>query len=180
MTTPHGLEHRLEHFRHAFDQAFAAAPTGTVETFEDLLAVRVAGDRYALRAGEIRGLVVSRRIVPLPSRRPELLGVAGHRGMLVPVYSLAALLGYGAGLTATPWLALVGGSEPLGLGFEQFEGFLRVRSGDIRTARDPGRATPHAGQVVLVDNQSRQVVDIPKALGQLAVRAGTAPSLKES
>jgi chemotaxis signal transduction protein len=180
MTAPVGLDQRLLLFRRAFDQAFATAPINTLETFEDLLAVRIAGDPYAIRVREITGLVASRKIVSVPSRRPELLGIAGNRGSLVAVYSLAALLGYGVDSSSTPWLALAGGSEPIGLGFEAFEGFLRVRSGDMHAARTKEGARPHVGVVVLVGNQSRRVVDIASTLATLEIRSGTAGSPKES
>jgi chemotaxis signal transduction protein len=180
MTAPVGLEQRFLLFRHAFDQAFATAPITSVETFEDLLAVRVAGDPYALRVREITGLVASRKIVPLPSKRPELLGVAGNRGSLVAVYSLSALLGYGVESKPTRWLALAGASDPIGLGFEAFEGFLRVRSGDVHAARSTEGARHHVGDVVLLGNQSRRVVDIPSTLATLEVRSGPAGSRKES
>jgi len=180
MTPPIGLEQSLLLFQRAFDEAFATAPIPTPEKFEDLLAIRVAGDPYALRVREIAGLVASRKIVPLPSRRPELLGIAGNRGSLVAVYSLAALLGYGADSKPTPWLALAGGSEPIGLGFQSFEGFMRVRSGDVHAARPAGGSRAHVEEIVIVANQSRRVVDIPTTLGALAVHTGTAGSPKES
>lgn len=180
MTAPLGLEEKLRSFRHAFDQAFAVAPVTTVETFEDLLAIRVAGDPYALRVREITGLVASRKVVPLPSRKPELLGVAGIRGSLVAVYSLATLLGYGADSKSIPWLALAGASDPIGLGFAAFEGFMRVRSGELHTARAVDGARPHVGQVVRVESHSRWVVDIPSTLGTLEVQAGAAGAHKGS
>jgi chemotaxis signal transduction protein len=180
MTARVGLEDRLLGFRRAFDQAFAVPPITRVDTFEDLLAVRVAGDPYALRVREITGLVASRRIVPLPSRRPELLGVAGNRGSLVAVYSLAALLGYGADSKPASWLALAGTGEPIGLGFEEFEGFLRVRSADVHAARAAEAERPHVAEVVVVGNQSRRVVDIPSTLATLDVHAGVAGLPKES
>jgi chemotaxis signal transduction protein len=179
MTAPLGFEERLLRFRHAFDDAFAAAPLTTSDTFEDLLAVRVGGDPYALRVREITGLVASRKIVPLPSGRAELLGIAGIRGALVAVYSLAALLGYAGDSKPTAWLALAGTSEPIGLGFEEFEGFVRVRSGDVYAAPSAG-GTPGALHVVRVENQSRRIVDIPKAIAALAVHAGMAGPPKES
>jgi chemotaxis signal transduction protein len=124
--------------------------------------------------------VASRKIVPLPSRKLELLGLAGHRGRLVAVYSLAALLGYGVDGKTTSWLALVGAHEPVGLGFEAFDGFLRVRSGDIHAAHAVEGAGPQAGEVVVVGTQSRRIVDIPSTLGMLDVHTGAAGSLKES
>jgi chemotaxis signal transduction protein len=96
VTAPVGIEQRVRLLRSAFDEAFSLAPVATPESFEDLLVIRVAGAPYSLRARQITGLVASRRIVPLPSATPQLLGVAGHRGALVLVYSLAALLGHRA------------------------------------------------------------------------------------
>ena len=180
MTAPRGLEERLLGFRHAFYRAFAVAPVTTRGTFEDLLAIRVSGDPYALRVRDITGLVVSRKIVPLPSRRSELLGIAGIRGSLVAVYSLAALLGYAADAKPTSWLALAGASSPVGLGFEDFEGFLRVRSGDVYAAPSTEGARPHVGEVVRVEHQSRRVVDVPATLEALAVRTGVAGPSKEA
>jgi chemotaxis signal transduction protein len=180
MTAPFGLDQKLLGFRRAFDQAFAVAPATTVEMFEDLLAVRIAGDPYALRVREITGLLASRKIVPLPSRRPELLGLAGNRGSLVAVYSLALLLGYGAESKPPSWLVLAGSSETIGLGFEEFEGFVRVRSGDMHAAHPAEGTRPHAREVVRVEKQSRRVVDIPSTLGTLEVHTGVAGPPKES
>jgi chemotaxis signal transduction protein len=180
MTAPLDLEERLLGFRHAFDHAFAVAPVTTRGTFEDLLAIRVAGDPYALRVRDITGLVVSRKIVPLPSRRSELLGIAGIRGSLVAVYSLAALLGYAVDSKSTAWLALAGAPPPVGLAFEEFEGFLRVRSGDVYAAPSAEGTRPHAFEVVRVENQSRRVVDIPATLEALTVRTGVAGPSREA
>ena len=180
MTVPSGLEQRLADVRKAFDEVFATAPITTVPTFEDLLAIRIAGDPYALRVREITGLVVSRKLVPLPSRRPELLGVVGNRGSLVVVYGLAAILGYGADSKATRWLALAGGAEPIGLAFGDFEGFVRVRSADLHAASATLGVRPHAMEVVLVDNLLRPVVDIASTLTTLGVPVGIATVPKES
>jgi chemotaxis signal transduction protein len=180
VTTPGGVGERLLAIQRAFDEAFAMAPRPSRGTFEDLLAVRLAGDPYALRLRDIAGLVVSRKVVPLPSGRPELLGVTGHRGSIVAVYSLAALLGYGTDSKPTPWLALAGGSEPVGLAFEELEGFLRLPSGDVHTASPGEGARPFAGEVVLVGSLLRRVVDIPSTLATLEVHAGNAGLRKES
>ena len=85
---------KVAEIRNAFDHSYAIPPASQVgEQIENLLAVRVAGDPYALRVGEISSLTNSRKTVALPSPVSELLGVAGIRGGFVPVYSLAALLG---------------------------------------------------------------------------------------
>jgi chemotaxis signal transduction protein len=180
MNAPFDLETKLASFRDAFDRAFAAAPITAAEESEDLLAIRVAGHAYALRLREIRGIAASRKIVPLPSSRRDLMGIAAIRGTLVAVYSLAVLLGYGADSKPTAWLALVGATDPIGLGFEEFEGFLRVRSTDLHATQPAEGRRPGAGEVVRVDGQSRRVIDIPSTLGTLEVRAGAAGSPQEA
>jgi chemotaxis signal transduction protein len=178
--TSASTDEKLALLRRDFDQAFSRSPSVSVDGHADFLAVRVAGDPYAFRVREIRGLVPSRKIVPLPSRRPELLGLAGHRGALVMVYGLGALLGYSGDVGATPWLALVGASSSIGLAFEQFEGFFRVRSvdryGTLEVAAKPGQPR----DVVRVGDVSRPVIDLPSMLGTLDIRAEATGPTEES
>jgi chemotaxis signal transduction protein len=170
VTTAFDLEERFRSYRRAFDEAFAVAPAETTETYEDLLSIRVRGDAYALRLREVTGLVTSRKIVPLPSRRPELLGVAGNRGVVVTFYSLAVLLGHGSDARSPSWLALAG-SEPIALGFEAFESFLRVRSNDIHKSLSSS-ASAHIGHLARVDNRSIPVIDIQSTLKTLVAQTG--------
>ena len=61
---------------------------------EDFLAIRVGADPYTFRLSEIAGLHVGVKIVPVPSPAVQLLGMVAIRGMLAPIYDLAALLHY--------------------------------------------------------------------------------------
>src|SRR5260370_41047957 len=86
---------KVAELRSVFDQARAAPfSSGAEEHTEDLLAIRVSRDAYAIRVSEIAGLATDRNIVAFPTPIPELLGVASIRGALVPVYSLAMLPRY--------------------------------------------------------------------------------------
>jgi purine-binding chemotaxis protein CheW len=108
-----------------FDSSFAAAASSMTEPLEDLLAIRVGADPYALRLSEIAGLYVDVKIVPVPSPVAQLLGIVGLRGKMAPVYDLAALLHYPP--AASPrWMILAGASQPVGLAFETFEAHLQV------------------------------------------------------
>ena len=121
--------------REEFDRSFAQAPQAAEGLRESLLAIRVGAEAYALRLAEVKGLYVGRRILALPSSLPELLGVSGFRGQIVPVYDLAPLLGQDArgapGRAAPRWLVQLQHSEPLALAFDAFDVHFSAGAGDL-------------------------------------------------
>jgi purine-binding chemotaxis protein CheW len=119
--------------RAAFDQSFAEPVAGERPEQLDFLAVRIAGDPYALRLSEIQSLHASRSVVMAPSELPELLGIAGFRGVLTPVYDLARVLGYGAE-PAAKWLVVVQHARPVAFAFAAFEAHLRVTHKSVSAA----------------------------------------------
>lgn len=127
------LSTRAAALRQAFDQTFAAAPAENAAATQAFLAIQVGGDSYALRLAEVAGLFVEKKVVPLPSRSPDLLGIASFRGTLIPVYDLRLLLGYPAG-AAPRWLILAAPDAPLGLAFDQLDGYLDLPSEAIAAA----------------------------------------------
>jgi chemotaxis signal transduction protein len=166
--------------RNAFDRARAVPFSAeAVERIENVLAIRVWGDAYAIRLSEISGLVTDRKIVAFPSPVPELLGVAGIRGGLVPAYSLAALLGYSAGTEQGRWLALCGAEEPFGLAFNDFEGYLRVPLAQVYTTGQKDVARTCVRQVVRSADLVRNLVSIPLILEVIQRRCGNASESKE-
>ncbi|MDP9794835.1 purine-binding chemotaxis protein CheW [Catenuloplanes nepalensis] len=121
---------RLGELRSSFDRSFADPPREQVVQFHDLLAVSVAGRRYALRLSQSAGLFPNRRVTPLPGPISALLGVAGFRGSIVPVYSLAAVLGQPP-RPESRWLVLAAGDPAVALAFEELDGHLRIPAGEI-------------------------------------------------
>src|SRR3989442_4943070 len=110
------LAHKLDDLRRSFDQAFAVPPPQPPAEIDSFLAIQAGGDLFALRVGELTGLVAHRKIVALPIGSPEFLGLAGIQGRLAPVYSLAALLGYaGEYSDEGRWFAVCGQDDPIGL-----------------------------------------------------------------
>jgi chemotaxis signal transduction protein len=147
--------------RDAFDRARAIPFLSEIhERVEDLLALRVSGDAFAIRLGEISALATDRKTVALPSPIPELLGVAAIRSRLVPVYSLAALLGYGTQATQGRWLVVCGTEEPIGLAINDFEGYVRVPLSQVYAAaqKDESLQVRH---VVRTGDMVRDVISIP-------------------
>jgi chemotaxis signal transduction protein len=123
-----------------FDSSFAAAASSMTEPLEDLLAIRVGADPYALRLSEIVGLYADIKIVPVPSPVVQLLGIVSLRGKMAPVYDLAALLHYPP--AASPrWMILAGVSQPVGLAFETFEAHLQVSKASLADGEDRGESS---------------------------------------
>jgi purine-binding chemotaxis protein CheW len=166
----HGGE-PAEALRAAFDGAFARpARAPDVDTVA-LLAIRVAGAPMAVRVLETAGIMQVRPIVPVPGRRPELLGVAGVRGALVPVYSLARLLGR-ADDDPPRWLVLAGTTrgERVGLAVTTFERHLLHPAGDLRPATGSGAGEAHAPELLVADGKARPVLSIPSLLRKITGR----------
>ncbi|HXU69702.1 MAG TPA: chemotaxis protein CheW [Polyangia bacterium] len=150
------MSERVIALRHAFDEAFRRAAHELADDRARLLRLRVGGDAYAFRLDEIASFAAARRIVPLASAVPGLLGLAGLRGTLVPVYSLAALLGRAADDEAPRWFVLCGGAEPVALAFARFEGYVETARGELR------------GSVVQLDRRPHTLISIPTLLASMS------------
>ncbi len=152
-----------DELRRAFDRTFAEPLRERVEAFEDLLAIRVAGDPYVLRLAEVSGLFADRLVTPLPTPVAPLLGVAGVRGALVPIYDLGALLGYGVGGPRRWTVSLA--QAPVGVAFETFEAHLRIPLDAI--ASDEAGARVHVRQVARTREGVRPVLNLPSVLDEI-------------
>lgn len=149
----------IEALREAFDSSFAVAPAATRPDEVALLAIRVGNDSIALRVHDTLGLVKAGRIVAVPSRRPDLVGIIGLRGAVIPIYSLARLAGLVEG-EQPRWIALAGGPDRIGLAFAQFEGHLRVAPGAIHAAASPRESRLVSG-VLETGGAPRTILDVP-------------------
>lgn len=154
--------------RRAFDASFAAAPTVGLAGVVDLLAIRIAREPYLLRLPDVAALTADRAITRLPGPVPELVGVAGFRGAVVPVFDLRAVLGLG--VTEGPrWLVLVTGPIPLAFAFEAFDGYRRVRADAFSS---PGAtAGAHVREIVRIADQLHPVVNVDSIRESISARA---------
>jgi chemotaxis signal transduction protein len=185
------LVSRAQALRRSFDAGFAEPPAAPGQDVEDLLLLRVGGDAQAVRLADVSGLLVDRRIVALPTSVPDLLGVAGLRGNLLPVWSLSTLLGYGAERATPRWLLLVGDGERrplLGLAFEHFDGHLRVARADLSARGDvsaDGAASGearrgHLNESVRVGDAWRGVLSLASLTEEIQRRVGAEERKGES
>jgi purine-binding chemotaxis protein CheW len=176
------LRSRATELREAFDASFAEAPTGVREPTAGLLAVRLLAVRIgatpaAIRLRDIAGLHADKVVTAFPGSPPELLGLAGFRGAVVPVYDLGVLLG-APGTGQPRWCVVAAGRPPVAFAFHHFDGWRQVPA----TALAPGAGpSPHGSatgtgaaavrrDVVTVDGQPRSIVEIGALVAAIAAR----------
>jgi chemotaxis signal transduction protein len=144
--------------RDAFDRSFSVA-RHPAEELEDVLAIQVGSSPHAIRMGEIASLFADRAITPLPTRRPDLIGIVGFRGAFVPVFDLARLLGHAPSGVALRWMVIV--ADPsFALAFEGFDQHLRVSRAAIAPYAGAGATPAHVREVVHTGGQLRPLIDI--------------------
>ena len=154
----------------AFDAAFASPPAEKTQNEESFLVLRAGKDAHAVRVREIDGFAAARKIVALSSPIPELLGLAGLRGSLVPVYSLTALLGYAEPDGPPRWFVLCGGAELLALAFADFDGYVELPRARVRA---PGEGDPqrkHVREVIVEEHAVRAVVSVASLIESIRGR----------
>ena len=166
------LGDRLAELRRTFDGAFAEPPRAIAIEQEDLLRIGVGGDAYAVRLREVAGLFVDRAIVPLPSRSPELFGLAGLKGGIVPVYDLGALLGYPASPEPPRWLLMARHEMDVGFGIEEFRSYLRVPLSSFSQVSEGTARTAHVLELVRAGDSLVPVLSLRSLAESIAERAG--------
>ena len=163
------LAAELAALRLAFDQAFAAPPREADQRRERLLVLRVGGEPMLGRLDGVDAVERLPRVVPLPGSPPEVRGLAGLRGRLVPVYDLAALLG-GLRSGQPAWLILSGTEDPLGLAADGFEGQVEVPRTEL-LAVPSGQERPHVSAYVRLGEGLRGVIDLRALAAEIRSRA---------
>lgn len=132
------LAQRLLELRQSFDGSFARPLAAAAAAPQKLLSIQTGRHKIMLRLDEVAGIHACPRLVPLPAPRPALLGIAGVRGRVLVVYSLAALLGEEAALAEAPrWILVPRACEQLALGVHAIEAFVQVAADALHPVASP-------------------------------------------
>ena len=141
--------------RDSFDGTFARPREGARGELIDLLGIVLGGDPHGIRLSSIAGVHADRAVTPLPSSTRALLGVAGFRGTLVPVFDLGTLVGYPPA-TEPRWLCRIErGGDAACFAFEALLGHFRAESSAFAE-----RAAGHDREVVQIDSRIWPVIDV--------------------
>ena len=173
------VRRKAAELRHAFDRSFALPPPQALQEVEGFLTIRVAGDPYAIRLREIAGMVAGRRVIPVPAIPLDLLGLAGIRGGVVPVFGLASILGYGQAAGSPRWMILCGAEDPIALAFSDFEGYLQLPQSSLQADENLRATRPYVNQIAGTAAGVRAVISIPLIVAAILNRSGHRRLAKE-
>lgn len=161
MTQTAALMRTCQQMREAFDHGFALPIRTHDEAWQDLLLIRLGALPHAVLMNEVAGLQRAAGITPLPSPLPALLGMAGHKGRVLPVYDLALLLGLPP--TRKPSWQIVTRAPAVILAIDEFE--RHVRSPTPAIAIQPDAAPgAHIGAHLHTEEGRRPIVCLPAVL----------------
>jgi purine-binding chemotaxis protein CheW len=142
-----------------------------------MIAFRIGGVALAVRVQHLTGVIKRGIILPVPSIVPELLGVAVVRGVLVPVFKLAALLGIPPSGEAQ-WLMMMNRETPIAFAFEGLEGRIEVGREHISVDETSSQRN-HMHQLAEVGSVVRAVIDVPGLIKTIGQSAGFVAPAKE-
>jgi purine-binding chemotaxis protein CheW len=168
--------------RQTFDHSFALPPSAASPEVQDLLTIRVLGNPYAIRLLDITELLTGHKIIPVPAVTSGLLGLAGIRGDIVPVFCLSSIIGYGPDIESPRWMVLCNPEEPIALALSDFEGHLRIPTSALHTAEKfsaTTEKTKYVSQVARTPDGIRAIISIEPIMATIRNRISTHRPTKE-
>jgi chemotaxis signal transduction protein len=152
-----------DQMREAFDHGFALPVQDQSEAWEDFLLIRLGQRPHAVPMSEVSGLLRADGITPLPGPLPALLGIAGHKGRILPVYDLAILLSLPP--TQGPKWQIVTRTSAVILAVDEFERHVRCPAGAIARPTDTDEAdTAHIRDHLHTEEGQRPIVSLAAVL----------------
>jgi chemotaxis signal transduction protein len=170
----HQLQQQLLALRHHFDHAFTVPVAGQAAPQVKVLSIGIRGRPFSLALQELRGVHRCPKLTALPSRMPEMIGIAGIRGVLIPVYDLGALIGLPA-RSEHAWIALAA-NQGVGFAFDEYQSHSTLDAALF------ARATPDASGLLSIpesDAGGRPIVNISALVELIVQRVEPGTGIKE-
>jgi len=120
-----------------------------------VLSFRVGELRLAVAASDVAQVLRSPRVTRVPHAPACLTGVANLRGTVIPVLSLASLLGQDSGASATSRIILLDRSPPLGLAVDEVTALATIDG-----------VTGGKAQLFVDEAGSRRLIDLDALLAR--------------
>jgi chemotaxis signal transduction protein len=162
------LTRQVQALRRDFDRGFADPMRPPPPESLDLLRIRLGGEPWAVALTDIAGLHAARRVTPIPTRAPALIGLAGFRGVPIAIYDLPALIGLAP--VGTPRWLMLAAERQVAFAFADLDGHLRIDAAAILPVGAEGGAAWTRG---FVDGRRRlPILHLPALLARLTPLEG--------
>jgi chemotaxis signal transduction protein len=166
---------KFEELKRSFDLTFQQPLVERGREIAHLLVVRVGTARFALKVADLAGLARAQTVVPLPGTDSGLVGLAGLKGRMVAVYSLAAMIGCPELSTEqNRWMVLCRCEKEIALGFTAVTGTMMVPRTELSPV-SPG-APPHATDAVGTGSSQLWLLNVSSIAEAIVKKSGSAPS----
>ncbi len=136
-----------------------------------LLVFQAGGARYGLEAAGIIEVLLPAALRPFPQMKREVAGLLNHRGRIVPVLDLTALItGFPTELRMSSRIVVIdfpgadGERHPLGLLAERATEAIQCREQDFQPPGIQTPEAPYSGDILLAGGETVQKVEIRKLL----------------
>ncbi len=163
--SPSALTSRAETLRLSFDRSFAEPVCFDTPSRRDLIAIRSGTETCAIQLSEISGLFVDKKVTYVPGNMSALLGIAGFRRAIVPVYNLTTLLGHDSA-DIPRWLVTLA-KAPIALAFDSFEGHLRIDTCAQDSQSGDGSGRQFVREIVRTQDGVRSILDLDAVLNAI-------------
>jgi chemotaxis signal transduction protein len=155
-----------------FDESFVRETISSYARYERFLLIRAGEEPFAVRTLDVAELVAGTRVVRVPSHMPETLGILAIRGVLVPVFELARLLGRSASGRRQSWVMVINRESPIALAFDKFDGQVEVSQSAVYDDDRPEPQT-YVRQIVKIGASVRAIVDVGGMVRAISERGET-------
>ncbi len=147
------------------------------ERTKSLVGFVVGGARYAVEIGCVREIVNPQPVIALPHAPPGVVGVADHRGEVVPVLDLRSRFGLPplAATRRTKWLVLRVGTRSVGLVVDSVTDVFGLAPDARREVPSLGDASRGVSAVYAHEGALVFVLDAARLMGGVAL-AGDDPA----
>jgi len=150
---------KFEDLKRSFDLTFQQPLVERGQELVHLLIVRIGTARFALKVADLAGLARAQTVVPIPGADSGLLGIAGLKGRMVAVYSLAAMIGSTELSTEqNRWMVLCRCEKEIALAFTAVTSTMMVPRAELSPVT-PG-APPHATDAVGFDSSHLWLLNV--------------------
>jgi len=134
------------------------SPHSRPDPRKNLVGFTVGEVRYAIGVEVVRQVVNPMATTPLPHMPPAIVGVAEHRGLVIPVVDLRLHFGMPADLTRrTKWILIDLGGDVVGLVVDGVTGVFGAMAEEVRPAPVLGGSDVRRGLTGVASQEGQMV-----------------------